>query len=84
MSMGKGIVASNLDQIGDILVDKRTALLVKPGDIKELSNSLYDLIMDKELREYLGFHARNEVINKYSWKIHTEKIFNRLNQIYNK
>ncbi len=84
MSMGKGIVASNLDQIGDILVDKRTALLVKPGDIKELSNGLYELIMDNELRENLGFHARNEVINKYSWKIHTAKIFNRLNQIYNK
>lgn len=84
MSMGKGIVASNLDQIGEILEDKKTALLVKPGDITELSKSLYELIINKELRDSLGIKARNEIISKYSWKNHTVKIFNRLNQIYNK
>ena len=84
MSMGKGIVASNLDQIGEILEDKKTALLVKPGDIIELSKSLYELIINKELRDALGIEARNEIISKYSWKNHTVKIFNRLNQIYNK
>lgn len=83
MSMGKGIVASNLDQIGEILVDKKTALLVKPGDVIELSNSLYELIINKELRDRLGMQARSEIINNYSWKNHTNKIFNRLNQVYN-
>src|SRR5205823_11518379 len=40
MAMGKGIVASRLDQIGDVLEDKKSALLVPPGDIDALAEHL--------------------------------------------
>ena len=34
MAMGKAIVASRLGQIGEVLTDQETALLVEPGNVK--------------------------------------------------
>jgi glycosyltransferase involved in cell wall biosynthesis len=82
MSMGKGIVASDLDQIGEILSHNETALLVKPGNITELADGINELIINKYLRNNLGMKARNKIIESYSWEIHTKKIFDRLQEIY--
>src|SRR5204863_4239865 len=40
MAMGKGIVASRLAQIGDVLIDGETALLVEPGNEAQLSHAV--------------------------------------------
>lgn len=81
MSMAKGIVASDLDQIGEILEHNKTALLVKPGNVIELASGIKKLILDKNLRDELGINARNKIIESYSWEIHTKKIFNRLTEL---
>lgn len=78
MSMAKGIVASDLDQIGEILKHNETALLVNPGSIDELAEAIYKLIINKELRETLGFNARKAVLEKFSWEIHTNNIITKL------
>src|SRR5262249_24315015 len=46
MAMGKGIVASDLDQIGEILEHGRAALMVVPGDAGDLARGLAALIDD--------------------------------------
>ena len=51
--MGKGIVASDLDQIGEVLRHDVTALLVKPADVKSLCEGMIVLIEDKSRRERL-------------------------------
>ncbi len=78
MAMGKAIVASNLDQIGEILQHNETAWLVKPGDPEELSKGLLKLSKDPELRFRLGAAARCEVVDKYSWEAHTKRIIDKL------
>src|SRR4030095_4581758 len=50
MAMGKGIVASRLGQIGEVLVDGETALLVQPGDVCELRAAILRLVESEELR----------------------------------
>lgn len=67
MAMGKGIVASNLGQIGETLENNKTAILVEPGNIEELVNGILRLVNDKELRLRLGRNAVEEVNNKYTW-----------------
>ena len=67
MAMGKGIVASRLGQIGDVLEDERTALLVEPGDVNELSAAIIRLTDSRELRERLGAAARQEAVAKHTW-----------------
>ena len=50
MAMGKGIVASDLDQVGEILEHGRAAQMVMPGDVDSLVDGLRDLIDDPARR----------------------------------
>jgi glycosyltransferase involved in cell wall biosynthesis len=68
MAMGKGIVASRLGQIGDVLADEETALLVEPGNARELSEAILRLSESRELRERLGAAARQTAIAEHTWK----------------
>jgi len=80
MAMGKGIIASDLDQIGEILCHNKTALMVKPGDPDSLLNALKIFINNKELGNELGRAAREEAVAKHTWKEHTRKIIHKLKE----
>lgn len=68
MAMGKGIVASRLGQIGDLLEHGQTALLVEPGNVRDLADAIMRLAAAPELRERLGLAARKEVGLHHTWK----------------
>ncbi len=80
MAMAKGIVASDLEQIGEILKHDQTAWMVKPGDAESLKLGLKVLIDDPKRRETLGEAARREVVAKYTWTEHTQKIIEKLKE----
>lgn len=67
MAMGKGIVASRLGQIGDVLANEETALLVEPGDVEQLSAAIQRLASSRELRERLGKSARARAVEHHTW-----------------
>jgi glycosyltransferase involved in cell wall biosynthesis len=81
MAMGKGIVASDLDQIAEILKHDETAFLTKPADPDSLMMGLKALIDDEPKRIRLGKAARKEVVLKYTWKAHTQKIMDKLKEL---
>ncbi len=74
MAMGKGIVASRLGQIGEVLEDEQTALLVEPGNVRELSEAIQRLSQSKELRERLGAAARNAAIERHTWGYNAARV----------
>jgi glycosyltransferase involved in cell wall biosynthesis len=74
MAMGKGIVASDLDQIGEVLSHDQTAWMVEPGDSDALLQGLKTLLDDAALRERLGNAAREEALRHYTWQAHTARI----------
>ena len=78
MAMGKGIVASDLDQIGTILAHGKTAWLVPPGDPTALAEAILRLARDPELRRRLGEAAREEVVRRHTWTAHVERILAKL------
>jgi glycosyltransferase involved in cell wall biosynthesis len=80
MAMGKGIVASDLAQIGEILRHNKTAWLVKPGDEQALRQGLKALIEDAALRSRLGENARQTVVANYTWRAHTQRIIEKLGE----
>jgi len=80
MAMGKGIVASRLDQINDILEHNQTAIMVNPGCPKSLMKGIKILIDNPYHREKLGKAAREKVIQKYTWKHHTNNIINKVKE----
>lgn len=67
MAMGKGIIASRLGQIGEVLVDGETALLVEPGNVEELKAAITRLIENEGLREALGSRARETAEREHTW-----------------
>lgn len=78
MAAGKAIVASDLDQMGQILTYKQTALLTTPGSADEIADCILTLAKDVKLRKTLGQNAREEVCKKYTWDIHVQKIIDSL------
>src|SRR4029077_16567837 len=78
MAMGRGIVASDLDQIGEVLDHGRTAWLVPPGEVDALADGLRRLIDDPELRGALGSAARREAVTRHTCREHTRRTIERL------
>ncbi len=74
MAMGKGIVASRLGQIGEVLQHEETALLIEPGNVEQLTESIMRLAKSPELREGLGATARSAVIARHTWKHNARKV----------
>jgi glycosyltransferase involved in cell wall biosynthesis len=67
MAMGKGIVASRLEQLAEVLEHDRTGWLVTPGDVEELAGAIWRLALDPAKREALGVAARRAAIERHSW-----------------
>jgi glycosyltransferase involved in cell wall biosynthesis len=74
MAMGKGIVASRLGQIGDVLIDEETALLVEPGSVRELTDAILRLTNSPELRAGLGAAARRAAVERHTWKQNANRV----------
>ncbi len=74
MAMGRPILASNLDQIGEVLKHGETAWMVPPGDEAALARGLAVLVDDPALRARLGAAARRDAVAKYSWTAHVQRI----------
>jgi glycosyltransferase involved in cell wall biosynthesis len=74
MAMGKGIVASRLGQIGDVLKDEETALLVEPGNAHDLSEAIMRLADSRTLRERLGAAARRAAIAHHTWTHNAQRV----------
>ncbi len=94
LAMGKAIVASDLDQLGDVLrpafkvsassrldiTKSAVAVLAAPGDIANLIESIKLLATNAELRSQLGSSARRLALAKYTWRHHVEAILKRVAQ----
>ncbi len=94
MAMGKGIVASDLEQIGVVLKDGLTieelnaatepmessapAVLTKPGSVSDLMQGIRFLVTHPAWRERMGENARKLALSKYTWKEHVRAILNQL------
>jgi len=80
MGVGKGIVASDLGQISEILEDRKTAILVPPGEVGDLVNAILELAANKELRDRLGSRASGEVFGSYTWEKNIKRLMEKLDE----
>ena len=81
MAMGKGIVASRLGQIGEVLADDETAVLVEPGNIEQLAAAIARLVQSPELRARLGATARKVAIQKHTWTRNAERVLQAYDEL---
>lgn len=73
MGCNCAVVASSLPAVRDIIEDGVNGILCRPGDIDDLANSLEKVLLNSNLREQISSAARPSVLNKYDWKIITNK-----------
>lgn len=77
MAMEKPIIASDLDQIGQVLQHDRTAILVPPGNADALSEAMRKAVASpKDLRP-LAVAARKDAVARFSWDRHVGRILER-------
>lgn len=72
-SIGLPIVATDVGNNGEIIIDHETGMLIKPGDVDQLEIKLCELIVNAELRKRLGENSRIFVKRKFDWDKITEK-----------
>lgn len=90
MAMKKVIIASELEQIREVLspyvhidnVDKINeaclAVLCTPGNGKNLAKAIKYAVNKLSNLTFLGENTRQKVVKKYTWEKHIEKIFNAI------
>jgi glycosyltransferase involved in cell wall biosynthesis len=94
MAMGLAIVASDLEQIGEVLrpalraADRSVqasaddvAILATPGSVDELVAGIKRLVEDPSLRATLGANARALALARYTWDAHVEAILAKLDEV---
>ena len=90
MAMAGGIVASDLEQIGEVLspalrvgdlrrsglaVAEERAVLCTPGAVDEFVEAVVALAARPDLCEALGRNSRRAVADHYSWRRHVERLW---------
>jgi len=78
MAMAKAIIASDLDQLSEMLQHRRSAWLVQPGNARELASAIVLLARDPELRYELGQNARASALSQHTWQQNASRVLSRL------
>ena len=73
MAMERAIIASDLDQIGEVLRHGDTAWLVPPADVGALADAMSRLVDDPALGTRLGTAARREALAHHTWHAHVAR-----------
>jgi glycosyltransferase involved in cell wall biosynthesis/O-antigen/teichoic acid export membrane protein len=94
MAMARGIIASDLDQIGEVLQPAvrlpsdeardspgAVAVLVPPGDERALMEAVLWLAAQPERRATLGENARRLALARYTWSHHVAAILAGLERV---
>jgi glycosyltransferase involved in cell wall biosynthesis/ubiquinone/menaquinone biosynthesis C-methylase UbiE len=89
MALGGGIVASDLEQIGEVMRPAATVaalpgitriadergILARPASVDDLVAGVAWLVRHPELRQAMGTNARNTAIASFSWQQHVARIW---------
>ena len=81
MAMGRPIVASDLDQVGEILEHGRAGRMVVPGHADSLAEGLHAVLSDPVEGRRLATEARKLAEVRYSWRAHVARIHEALTAV---
>lgn len=90
MAFSKPIIASDLEQIGEVLnssvrfpdstslenLNRSRAILFEPNNTEALIEAIKFTAENTEVCEVLGLNAKEEVMKSYTWDIHVKQLWN--------
>jgi D-inositol-3-phosphate glycosyltransferase len=68
MTMARAVVASDIGELGQVVVDGETGRLVPPGDVEALAAALEEVVSDPALAARLGLQGRTRVLAEFGWE----------------
>jgi glycosyltransferase involved in cell wall biosynthesis len=74
MAMGKPIVASDLEQIGEVIQNDVNGLTFTPGNADQLADQILKIAREPQLAERLGRQARIDAESHHTWSRNVERI----------
>lgn len=88
MGIGAGIVASDLEQIGEVLqpairasdlpqfgeLDQQRAVLCDPGNLQQFVDAVVYLCEQAQVCEHLGRNARKAAESQFAWPHHVQRL----------
>jgi glycosyltransferase involved in cell wall biosynthesis len=80
MACGKAVIGSRTGGIVDVITDDKNGLLVKPGDVEDLSSAMISMFRNDEKRIMMGIAGR-EFANFHDWNNVAEKVEGIYNQV---
>jgi glycosyltransferase involved in cell wall biosynthesis len=80
MALGKAIVASELDYIGEVIRNGETGVSVPAGDVNALVEGIAYLTDNPDQARRLGRNAQAEVRKHHTWESHVQRIIKRFEQ----
>lgn len=69
---GKPVITTTNSGASEIVDNWKNAVVVRPGDSKDLAAAMLKLLRDKNLRKTIGENAI-DLAKKYSWKLAAEE-----------
>jgi glycosyltransferase involved in cell wall biosynthesis len=73
IASGTAVIGTNVGGIQEIIINKKTGLIVEQKNEDQLAKSAIKLLKSEELRTELAENARKHAKNNFSWKIIAEK-----------
>lgn len=78
MAAGKPVIASNIGAIPEIVDDQMTGFLFPPRDVDRLTDLLFNILGDNDLRNEMGMRGKKKVQEQFSW----ERVLDRYLAVY--
>ncbi|MFQ5815795.1 MAG: glycosyltransferase family 4 protein [Candidatus Hydrothermarchaeaceae archaeon] len=77
---GKPVIGCRTGPVASVITEDQDGLLVRYGDVEELSAAIVRLLRDANLRTKLGNKGREKVLKRYTW----DRIVSKIEAIYQK
>lgn len=75
MAMEKAVIAANTGGPSEVIIDKKTGVLIDPTNTERLIKTVVTLCRDSKRRRSLGHAAKKEVEKKFSSEIVYKKLY---------
>jgi len=66
MSVGLPVIATRVEGVDEVVVDREHGLLVPVGDVSALSDAILQLLREPQLRRKIGMAAKQRLLESYS------------------
>ncbi|MEK9178006.1 MAG: glycosyltransferase family 4 protein [Patescibacteria group bacterium] len=81
MAAGKPVITTTNNGNEDVITNGDNGILIDPGNIEELANTIKDLLTDEQKRIAMGKKAKNFIEENVAWEKNIKKLDKILNEI---